>query len=113
SRVGAFPLSEVSGAGLESEEDAGDNVSIRFYDRDAVLLSHVTLGDRGRVQRVVDAIQAFLARLPQREGDREHAPKPATPRPSVEEAQTKEEFERALAGMREQVHAARPASLSP
>jgi hypothetical protein len=92
---------------LESAEDAGDNVAICFYDREAVALSHVTIGDRQRVQHVVDAIQAFLARLPPRAIEPPPAPVPLPPRPSVQEAQSKEEFEQALAAMRDEVEAAR------
>ena len=105
--VGTFPLGRVRGASLENAEDAGDNVAICFYDREAVSLSHVTIGDRQRVQHVVDAIQAFLARPPPRAIEPPPAPVPLPPRPSVQEAQSKEEFEQALAAMRDEVEAAR------
>jgi hypothetical protein len=111
SGLGTFPLSRVREAVLESDEDAGYNVSLRFHDQRAVSLSQVYIGDRERMQRVVDAIKVFLARLRQHESEMETSLKPIATGPSVQEARTKEEFEQALAATREQADQARRASL--
>jgi hypothetical protein len=94
SGVGSFPLQDVRCAFLDSPEDCGCMASLSFYDREAVSLSTVYIPEEDQVQEVVNRIERFLARLPK--GPRRPAPAPAPRQPSVYQAQTKEEFERAL-----------------
>ena len=100
SGVGTYPLEDVGSAILDKSEDSGYNVQLRFHNRDAVMLSHVYIGE-SRVAHVLERVQQFLARLPPRPSRRPAAPVLAPP-PSVQEAQTKEEFERALEVMRQE-----------
>jgi hypothetical protein len=101
SGIGTYPLQDVSSAILDQSEESGYNVQLRFHNREAVMLSHVYIGE-ARVAHVLARIQQFLARLPPRPGPPTAAPVLAPP-PSVQEAQTKEEFERALEAMRQEV----------
>jgi hypothetical protein len=102
SGVGAYPLQDVGSAILDQSEESGCyNVQLRFHNREAVMLSHVYI-DESRVAHVLERIQQFLARLPPRPSPQPAAPLPAPPPPSVHEAQTKEEFERALEAMRQE-----------
>jgi hypothetical protein len=98
--VGTYPLQDVASAVLDNSEEGGSNVQLRFHDREAVLLSHVYI-DEARVAHVLERIERFLARLPPRPRP-QTAPPVLAPPPSVHEAQTREEFERALEAMRQQ-----------
>jgi hypothetical protein len=100
SGIGIYPLQDVGSAILDKSEESCYNVQLRFHNREAVLLSHVYI-DESRVAHVLERIQQFLARLPLRPGPQTVTPVSA-PLPSVHEAQTKEEFERALEVMRQE-----------
>jgi hypothetical protein len=99
SGVGTYPLQEVASATLDTSEESAYNVQLRFRNREAVMLSHVYIGEP-RVSQVLERIQRFLARLPL-PGPQAAAPVSAPP-PSVHGAQTKEEFELALEAMRQE-----------
>jgi hypothetical protein len=101
SGIGTYPLQDVSIAMLDQSEEGGYNVQLRFYNREAVLLSPVYI-DEARVAHVLERIQQFLARRSPRPSPPPAAPVFAPP-PSVQEAQTKEEFERALEAMRQEI----------
>src|SRR6516165_8622461 len=63
SGVGTYPLEDVASALLDESEDSGYNVQLRLHNHDAVMLSHVYIGE-SRVADVLERIQQFLARLP-------------------------------------------------
>jgi hypothetical protein len=102
SGIGTFPLRDVRCAMLDTPEDCGGcNVTLCFHNREAIPLSHVYTPERGRMEEVVERIERFLARLPERRDQPDRGPAPRQPAgPSVYEAQTKEEFERALEALR-------------
>jgi hypothetical protein len=101
SDLGTYPLQDVASALLDPSEESGYNVQLRFSNREAVMLSQVYIGE-SRVAHVLERIQRFLARLPPRPSPPTAAPVLAPP-PSIEDAQTREEFERALEAMRQEM----------
>jgi hypothetical protein len=94
SDVGTYSLEDVASAVLDESDEGGCNVQLRFSNRETVTLSHVYIGE-ARVAHVLERVEQFLARLRPQPSPQAAAPVSAPP-PSIEEAQTKEEFERAL-----------------
>jgi hypothetical protein len=101
SGVGTYSLEDVGSAILDKSDEGGYNVQLGFSNRETVTLSHVYI-DESRVAYVLERIQQFLARLRPQPSTQIAAPVLAPP-PSVQEAQTKEEFERALEAMRQEM----------
>jgi hypothetical protein len=100
SDVGTYSLQDVGSAVLDQSDEGGCSVQLRFSNRETVTLSHVYI-DEGRVARVLERIQQFLTRLRPQPIPQTVAPV-LPPSPSAYEAQTKEEFERALEAMHQE-----------